>query len=205
MGIARPLLLLLCAFQLAPAQSPSASITTSQSGKSVTITEPGRITFEHLKDVADTVAVVKIVSGDAENYDVAVYKAEVVQAFKGASVGQTIFFGPFVGQRLGSEYVVFLRNRSAALSPKTKPDAGFGTVHFSEDFDQGYTTMEVSYECVFSGKEIDRQCDYGVRVCTDYVTLPRQVPVSPPRSQEPPFGCRWVRKSDFLGLFKLLS
>jgi hypothetical protein len=204
MGVARPLLLLLAA-HLAWAQTPSASITTSQSGKSVTITEPGRITFEHLKDVADTVAVVRIISGDTENYDVAVYKAEVVQAFKGASVGQTIFFGPFIGERLGWEYVVFLRNKGSVLSPKTKPGAGYGTIHYGEIFNEGYTSMEVSYECVFAGKEIDRHCDYGVRVCTDYIVLPEKVPVDPPMSEDTPFGCRWVRKSDFLGLFNLLN
>lgn len=60
--------------------------------------------------------------------------------------------------------------------------------------------METSYECVFDGKEIAQKCDYGVRVCTDYIKLPSGMPAFPPEDDDPPFGCRWVRKSLFLPL-----
>ena len=62
----------------------------------VTITEPGVYKIGGLFKVADVVALVKIVSGDAENYDHAVYKGEVIQSFKRTERGATVYFGPFV-------------------------------------------------------------------------------------------------------------
>ncbi len=65
--------------------------------------------------------------------------------------------------------------------------------------------MEISYECVFDGKDIAQRCDYGVRVCTDYIKLPKSMPTFPPMTEETPFGCRWVRKSVFLSLLDTLA
>ena len=51
---------------------------------------------------------------------------------------------------------------------------------------------------VFSGASGEQQCDYGVRVCTDYIKLPKSLPVFPNGGDDPPFGCRWVRKDAFI-------
>jgi hypothetical protein len=42
---------------------------------------------------ADIVALVKVISGNTETYNVAVNKAEVLKNFKGAAAGETIYFG----------------------------------------------------------------------------------------------------------------
>jgi hypothetical protein len=60
----------------------------------VTITEPGVYKLKDLFANADVVAVVKVLSGDTEHYEHAVYKGEVIQSFKSASRGATVYFGP---------------------------------------------------------------------------------------------------------------
>ena len=167
--------------------------------RSVTITEPGIYEIGDLFKTADVVALVRIVSGDAENYSCAIYKGEAVQSFKGSQKGMIVYFGPFTGRRLGEEYVLFLRNVDHPIEP-TKAAASYGTVHYSRIFDEGYSSMETSYECVFDGDEIAQKCDYGVRICTDYIKLPKSMPAFPPEENDPPFGCRWVRKNTFLYL-----
>jgi len=167
--------------------------------RSVTITEPGIYEIGDLFKTANVVALVRIVSGDAENYSCAIYKGEVMQSFKGSQKGMIVYFGPFTGRRLGEEYVLFLRNVDHPIEP-TKAAASYGTVHYSRIFDEGYSSMETSYECVFDGDEIAQKCDYGVRICTDYIKLPKSMPAFPPEENDPPFGCRWVRKNTFLYL-----
>lgn len=168
----------------------------------VTTTEPARIKLEDLFKQADVVALVKTASGDTENYDVAVYKAHVIQGFKGAATGDTIFFGPYVGERLGWEYIVFVRNVGRPLEPKAASGTSYGTVHYAEILNEGYSAMMSSYECVFDGKDTAQKCDYGIRVCTEYIVLPESVPVFPAKEQDVPFGCRWVRRSVFVSLLE---
>lgn len=171
----------------------------------VTITEPGIYKISDLFKNADLVTLVRIVSGDTESYDHAVYKGEVIQSFKGIPRGATVYFGPFIGEKLGQEYVLFLRNVTKPIMPKTAATASYGTIPYSEVFNEGYSSMETSYACVFDGKEIAQKCDYGVRVCTDYIKLPKSVPAFPPEENDPPFGCRWVRKAVFLSLLDTLA
>ena len=64
--------------------------------------------------------------------------------------------------------------------------------------------MESSYECVFDRKEIDQNCDYGVRVCTDYIKLPQSISIFP-KNNDPPVGCRWARKAAFVSLLDTLA
>jgi hypothetical protein len=170
----------------------------AQNTITMTNTEPGNIKLESLFQMADTVALVKVVSGDTENYPKTVYKGQVVTSFKGAVDGATIYFGPYVGIKLGWEYVLFLRNAAKPLTPNSTSSANYGAVQYSEIFNEGYSSMESSYQCVFDGKEIHQQCDDGVRVCTDYITLPKSLPVFPPMTEDMPFGCRWVRRNAFL-------
>src|SRR5437016_6208930 len=144
----------------------------------ITITEPANLDVADLFRKADTVALVKITSGDAETYDVAVYKATILESFKGAARHDTIYFGPFIGEKLGWEYIVFLRSTDAPMAPQ-KASGGYGTVHYSEILNQGYGSMMTSYECVFDGKEIQQHCDQAVRICTDYIVLPKSFPTFP--------------------------
>jgi hypothetical protein len=173
--------------------------------QAVTISEPRIYEISELFKTADVVALVKIVSGDAENYDHAVYKGELIQSFKGMPRGATIYFGPFVGEKLGWEYILFLRNVTKPITPKRTATATYGTISYSEVFNEGYSSMETSYACVFDGKEVAKKCDYGVRVCTDYIKLPKSMPAFPSEDENPPFGCRWVRKALFISLLDTLA
>jgi hypothetical protein len=183
----------------------SAHSTTAFQSRTVEIKEPAVITLANLFRQSDTVALVKIVSGDAENYDVAIYKGEVIKSFKGAATGTAIYFGPYVGERLGWEYILFLRTGSKPIAPKSAPSAGYGTIHYSEIFNEGYSSMMSAYECVFSTKADSGRCDDGVRVCTDYIVLPTSTPTFPPQSTNTDFGCRWVRKQPFIALLESLA
>jgi hypothetical protein len=182
----------------------TARLTSAQQTVQVVPVEPDIIKLENLFVKSDTVALVKVVSGDTENYAAAVYKAEVIQSFKGAAVGETIYFGPYEGVRLGWEYVLFLRRAAKPLAPKTTAKVSYGTVNYSEVFNEGYSSMETSYECVFDGKEIAEHCDNGVRVCTDYIVLPKSLRTFPPLAEETAFGCRWVRKTAFISVLESL-
>jgi hypothetical protein len=148
---------------------------------------------------------VRIVSGDTEAYGTAVYKAEVVKGFKGTATGEIVYFGPYVGERLGWEYIVFLRNVPEPIKPKTAENAGYQTIRYAEVFNEGYSSMETSYQCIFGGRDAAQKCDYGVRVCTDYIKLPSATPTFPPVAEETPFGCRAVRKAAFISLLEALS
>jgi hypothetical protein len=85
--------------------------------QTVEITEPGVYNVSELFKQADIVAVVKVLSGDTENYEHAVYKGEVIKGFKGVPNGVTVYFGPFVGEKLGWEYLLFLRNAGGLADP----------------------------------------------------------------------------------------
>jgi hypothetical protein len=169
----------------------------AQQARTVVLAEPRIIRLENLFQMADTVALVKVVSGDTQNYPKVIYKAKVMKSFKGATVGQIIYFGPYMGTRLGWEYFLFLRNVPKPLAPNSNYSVNYGPVHYSEVFNEGYSSMETSYECVFDGKDVAQKCDNGARVCTDYIKLPESVHTSPPMTEVTPFGCRWVRKEAF--------
>jgi hypothetical protein len=179
----------------------SSQLGTAQSPSRVTNREPGVYQVADLFTHSDKVALVKVISGDTEVYDVAIYKARVVEGFKGLSAGETVYFGPYTRTELGSEYILFLRNNPKAIEPKAKTSGGYGTVNYSEVFDEGYSSMLTSYECVFT----DQQCDYGVRVCTDYIKLPKSLPAFPTNGDDSPFGCRWVRKAAFISVLDNLG
>jgi hypothetical protein len=185
--------------------SVNSSGTPETETVTIDIKEPATIKLKQLFKMADIVAVVRIVSGDTENYKTAIYKAVVVKSFKGTADGKTLYFGPFIGDRLGWEYVVFLRGVKEPAVPTTITTAAYGVVNYFEVFNQGYSSMQSSYECVFDGKETNQECDDGVQVCTDYVVLPKNTPVFPSLDEVVPFGCRWVRKSKFLSLLTDLT
>ena len=196
--------LLLGALATQAAHGQTVTVRAEPPAETVTITEPGRIELAQLFKMSDVVAVARIVSGDTENYKTAIYKATVLTSFKGTADGQTIYFGPFIGSRLGREYVVFLRTAKEPAVPTTAPTAAYGTVKHYEVFNQGLSEMETSYECVFDGKDA-QQCDDGVRVCTDYIVLPKGTLVSPSMDEVVSMGFRWVRKSKFIALLSDLA
>ena len=183
----------------------SAQLTWAHGPEKVTVTEPSVINLASLFKQADTVALVRVVSGDAENYRIAIYKAKVVKSFKGVAAGESIYFGPYVGERIGWEYVLFLRNVTEPLAPRITSSLNYGTIHYSEVFNEGYSSMMTSYECVFDGRTAAEQCDDGVRVCTDYIVLPKSTPTFPPMTEGTRFGCRWVRKQAFISLVGTLG
>ena len=178
-----------CMFTVAFILVFSASRFAAQSQEKTTVTtsEPGITELSDLFRQADIVALVKTLSGDTESYDDAVYKSAVIKTFKGTKDGESIYFGPFIGERLGWEYVVFLRKERSPLSPKDSLKTGYGVIPYAKIFKEGYTAMETSYQCVFSERGAN-SCDYAVRVCTDYIRLPKTLQAFP--AEEPmPFGC----------------
>jgi hypothetical protein len=128
-------------------QTPISQLTTTLS--QVAITEPGVYKLSDLFTHADRVALVKVISGNTEAYDVAIHKAQVIQGFKELSAGENIYFGPYIGTELGSEYILFLRDTAKAIEPRAKTDGGYGTIRYMEVFDEGYSSMRTSYVCVF--------------------------------------------------------
>ena len=177
-----------------------------QQAQVVSPREPVVVKLEDFFRIADSVVLVKVVSGDTENYSTAIYKAEVLRSFKGGTAARAaIYFGPYIGMRLGGDYILFLRNVRRPLAPNPDSTSNYGTVRYLEVLNEGYGAMETSYQCVFDGKDVSDKCDYAVRVCTDYIKLPLTVRMFPPSTEETPFGCRWIRKGTFLSLLDGLS
>src|SRR5260370_19199701 len=131
-----------------------AQVGVAQVAKEVTTTihEPGTYELAKLFKQADRVVLAKVVAGDTEAYDVAIYKAEVVKSFKGGPAGATLYFGPFLGERLGSEYILFLRDVPQPIPPETTSSTGYGSIQYSEVFNERYTSMHTSYHCVFDSQ-----------------------------------------------------
>jgi hypothetical protein len=169
------------------------------------IVEPGVYKLSELYRQADKVALVTVISGDTEAYEVPIYKAQVVRAFKGISANEVIYFGPYLGVQLGSEYILFLENVSKPIQPKDKAVSGYGVVKYGKVFDEGYSSMVTSYECVFNGRSPSQACDYAVRICTDYIVAPKSLSTSPSEEITTPFGCRWARRDRFIGVLNEMS
>lgn len=183
-----------------PFVAPTISFPQAKnSSVDLSIAEPAVISASELFRQADTVALVKIVSADDENYPAAVYKGQILKSYKGVGQPKTIYYGPFIGGRLGGEYVVFLRRKNQPLIPK-KAGGGYGKIPYQEIFNQGYGSWMVSYQCVFGENEPSKNCGDAVRVCTDYVTLPKSMPSFPEVDQSTPSGCRWVRKENLMAM-----
>ncbi len=177
--------------------------------QNIEISEPRTVTIAELYKQADVVAVVKVLSGDSEGYDVTVYKAKVLTAFKGVAAGEQLFFGPLVGYEVGGEYVAFLRRAKVDPKPQRQGGIAIGYGQFDVFYlimYQGYSMMPLRYECVFDGKVPDQSCDYGVRVNTDQVKLPPVTKTFPQTSKDDFTDAnRWVRKDVFLRLVDSLK
>ena len=176
-----------------------ASIAIGQPNTALTITEPGVYRVSDLYRHADKVAVVKVLAGDTESYDSAIYKGKVVRALKGVTEGQIVYFGPYLGTELGSEYVLFLKNDATHLKPK-RADGGYGDIAYSRVFNEGYSSMLTSYQCVFDASSAEKACDYAVRICTDYIKVPDSIRMFSREGSDAPFDCRWARRDAFVDL-----
>jgi hypothetical protein len=95
---------------------------------------------------------------------------------------KTIYFGPFIGYGLGKEFIVFLRRSKGGIEPNQEvagPGLTYGSVpSFYLIMYEGYSALNVEYECVFDGEDIESRCDYGVRVNVHQVILPRNIRTS---------------------------
>lgn len=161
----------------------------------VTISEPSTGTLANYWQKADVVAVVTTLAGDADSYESAVYKAKVVRPFKGVKEGEVLYFGPFVGTEIGTDYLLFLTRAKEALAPEAGKPSSFGVVPLLRVMNQGYGSMKTSYECDLADRSEQNSCDYVFRVCTDYVALPKNTPTSPREGAGTPFGCRFIRRT----------
>ncbi len=195
-----------CVSQNKPAAKNSAPSKTEMT---VETSEPASVKLEDLFKQADLVAVVKILSGDSEHYSQTIYKSEVVTTFKGTAKGETIFLGPFIGYRIGSEYLAFLKRSNEKTVPSKEPPSSaisYGELpFFYRVMYEGYSFMEIGYECVFDGKEINQQCDDGIRLNTFQVVLPKKIKTFPaPPETGGSSDTRWVRKSRFISYMEML-
>ena len=121
----------------------------------VVISEPATVGITDLYKQADLVAVVRVISGDSEHYEKTVYKAEVQTAFKGTKNGEVLYFTPFIGYGIGSEYVAFLLRSNDKLVPKPLPGLSYGSLYTSyQIMYEGFSIMPLDYACVFDGKEL---------------------------------------------------
>lgn len=187
----------------------SAQIARAQELRT-TISDPAPVKVEDLLKQADLVAIIRILSGDTEHYPMAVYKAQVLQPFKGLEKGANLYLGPFIGYGLGDELLVFLHHSEKGIEPESQaatsglsygPISSFYLVMYD-----GYSALPVKYDCVFDGKEIAQQCDYGIRVNTFQLILPKSVKTYP-SSTRGSFSedTKWVRKTVFIAYLKKLT
>jgi hypothetical protein len=152
-----------------------------------------------LFEQADKVVLIKILSGDSEHYETAVYKAVVEGAYKGAAKNEIIFFGPFEGYAVGSEYILFLKN-GAGEEPKNDGALSYGSLsHVDRIMYDGYAALVVGYDCVFDGAEIDQECDESVQLNPEQVALPSGLKAFPKGDATSLTNYKkWVRRKPFL-------
>lgn len=186
----------------------SGSVAGAQEQK-ITISEPAPVKAEALMKQADLVASVRILSGDTEHYSRAVYKAEVLEPFKGVKKGAIIYFGPFIGYGLGEELFVLLHHSADGIEPKppaTSSALSYGPISsFYLVMYEGYSALSVRYDCIFDGKETEQRCDYGVRVNTYQVGLPKSVKTYPSSAKGTSSeDTRWVRRTAFVEYLRRL-
>jgi hypothetical protein len=63
-----------------------------QQAQVVSPREPVVVKLEDFFRIADSVVLLKVVSGDTENYSTAIYKAEVLRSFKGGTAARAAIY-----------------------------------------------------------------------------------------------------------------
>jgi hypothetical protein len=152
-----------------------------------------------LFEEADKVVLIKILSGDSEHYETVVYKAVVEVAYKGATKNETIFFGPFEGYAVGSEYILFLR-RGAGEKPTNGEALSYGSLqHVDRIMYAGYAALAVGYDCVFDGADANQRCDDSVQLNPEQVILPSNIEAFPQGEATAVTNYKkWVRRAAFI-------
>jgi hypothetical protein len=131
------------------------------------------VEFGALFSEADVVAFVEIQAGDIEKYDTPLFKAKSELCFKGCNNGESLYFGPFRGYEVGSEYLVFLERTPSSVTMHRKATAEKCTDDFEADASYlkvmyaGYSIMPVIYSSLISGG------DYAVKFQYYQIILPR--------------------------------
>lgn len=167
--------------------------------ETVTTSDPAPVSLNALFAQADIVAFVRIHSGDAESYKQALYKAEVLIAYKGVKEKEIVYFAPFIGYGVGEEYLVFLKKTDKRIGEQidesVKPNRSpyDPTQNYYRIMYDGYSVMPISYECFFDGKDSDK-CDYGVKFNTYQVELPATLKTFPKDVGEFSPDKKWVRR-----------
>lgn len=190
-------------------QVPSAQ---ESPGKGETLTvhvvDPATVSLHQLFQQADVVALVRIINGDGEHYSIdpygdgepivaSIYEAKVLQGFKGANAGAVLFFGPYVGYGIGSEYVVALRRSGKQLRELLSSGVAdrsrlADNAPYCEIMYEGYSVMAVSYTCEIPS------CDEAIEVSDEQVTLPSRLSRYPTECTTHARHFVWVRKAAFL-------
>lgn len=183
---------------------PTKTITT-------TIFEPASVSLAALFAQADLVAFVQVRSGDAERYDVAVYKAVVLKAYKGSKVDDLIYFTPFISYGLGSEYLVFLKKTNkhiidiVAKDSKKKSLPYDSRQSFYRIMYEGYSVMAVSFECIFE-KPTHQRCDYAVKFNVMQVKLPPELNIFPQEEDDSAvLDIKYVKKKKIESILESLG
>ena len=167
------------------------SVGLAQQPKTITVTisEPATVVLEKLFSQADLVAFIQIRSGDAENYNQALYKATVLKSYKGAKQNDIIYFTPFIGYAVGGEYLAFLKKTDKRIGDIISEDSKSKVLpydaaqSFYRIMYEGYSIMPVSYECVFE-KPSYQNCQYAVKFNIEQVILPNKLKVFPEENEE---------------------
>lgn len=176
----------------------------------VTTSDPKSVSIESLFAEADAVAFVKVMSGDIENYNDALYKAATTKGYKGLKEKDVIYFAPFIGYGIRSEYLVFLRKTDGVIGDivdknsksKMRPYDPAQKIH--EIMYEGYGIMPVSFECAFQ-KPSHSTCQEAVQFVISQVTLPKRIKTYPEeKPDETPSNKRFVKRSEIEGSLESL-
>jgi len=151
---------------------------------------------------ADLVGMVKVVAGESQNHSSTIYKAEMLQVFKGMVESRFIYFGPYQGSEIGGEYLVFMKRTGEKLqslrnegvpadSPVFNPEAPYYLVMY-----EGYGKMESGYECIFEDNK-GTPCDDAIRLYPEQILLPKKLKTYPGDDVDTlhPMNPRWVHRS----------
>ena len=109
------------------------------------------VSVENLFKEADFVAFVKILSGDAEHYNGAIYKAEVLKAYKGTTEKEIIYFGEYTTYGIGNEYLAFFQKPDKTIGQQIDKDVPSSSAPYDAKQSYfrimygGYSIMPVGY------------------------------------------------------------
>lgn len=165
----------------------------------ITISEPATVSLRELYVKADLVALVQIRSGDTEHYTSTLYRATVLEGFKGIKKEEVIYFSPYNGYGIGSEYLVFLRKADGKvgdlIEKQSESTLPYDPVQkYYQVMYDGYSAMPVDYTCALP------ECGYGIKVAYEQVLLPKNLKMIAIECKDGASWKSWVRKEDIVRL-----